>query len=159
MEKNFPQGTLRIRSTYRHAIRVGLATGVLMVALVSAWLLIANRAPNYEQYAATRNIVAGILGLIVAVIPVVKFARSPRAVLLSGVIAWALLCACYFTWTFYFDELDRENTLRLFMMGAVVYGFVAALAWLGRALLAARERRERHLSHVSHASHHTLNHS
>ena len=126
--------------------------------LASAWLLIANRAPNFEQYAAARNAIAGVLALIVAVIPVIKFARSPRAVVLSGMIAWAILCACYFVWTFYFDDLDRVNTLRFFMMGTVVYGLAAALAWLGRALLAAREKHERQLDHSHHAAH-TLNHS
>jgi ABC-type cobalamin transport system permease subunit len=130
----------------------------LLAVLASAWLLIANRAPNLEQYAAVRNAIAGVFALIVAVIPVIKFARSPRAVVLSGMIAWAILCACYFVWTFYFDDLDRVNTLRFFMMGTVVYGLAAALAWLGRALLAAREKHDRQLDHSHHPAH-TLNHS
>ena len=159
IDDTFPRATRRIHPKYRRAFRAGIVTGILLAVIASVWLLVANRAPSYEQYAAARNIIAGILGLIVAVIPVVMFARSPRAVVLAGVVAWTILCACYFVWTFYFDDLDRVATVRFFMMGAVVYGFAAALAWLGRALLAARERQERHAHHSHAASEHGLHHS
>jgi hypothetical protein len=160
MEDNFPLNNRRILSIYRRAVRVGVVTGILLAGLASGWLLIANRAPNYEQYAAARNLIAGIVVLIAFIIPVVRFARSPRALLLSGGIAWTILSLCYFVWTFYFDDLaDRWSTLRVMTMGAVVYGFVAALAWVGRSLLAARERHHRHAGHALDSVAHPLKHS
>jgi predicted membrane channel-forming protein YqfA (hemolysin III family) len=161
MAQNFSRGTRRILSIYRRALRTGIVTGILLSALFSAWLLFANRAPSYEQYADIRNVVAGILAIAIAVSPVIRFARSPRALLLSGEIAWFLLGVCYFGWTFYFDDLsDRWSSLHVFIMGGVTYAFVAALAWVAKAMISARSRDGHHVDHPLENHHtHTLTHT
>lgn len=161
MAQDFSRGTRRILSTYRRALRTGIVTGILLSALFSAWLLFANRAPNYEQYADIRNAVAGILAIIIAVLPVVRFARWPRALLLSGEIGWFLLGMCYLGWTFYFDDLsDRWSTFHVFMIGGVTYAFVAALAWVAKAMISARGHNGSHVDHPLENHHsHTLTHT
>jgi predicted membrane channel-forming protein YqfA (hemolysin III family) len=161
MAQNFSRGTRRILSIYRRALRTGIVTGISLSVLLSAWLLFANRAPNYEQFAAIRNVVAGILGIAIFVWPIVRFARSPRAILLSGEIAWLLLGICYFAWTLYFDDLsDRWSTFHVFMMGGVTYAFIAALAWVTKAMISARGHNGGHADHpLENHNTHTLSHS
>lgn len=161
MPENFSRGTRRILSTYRRALRTGIVTGVLLSALFSAWLVFANRAPNYEQYADIRNAVAGVLAIVIAVLPVLRFARWPRALLFSGEVAWFLLGVCYFGWTFYFDDLsDRWSTLHVFAMGAITYAFVAALAWVAKTMISARGHNGGRVDHPLENHHtHTLTHS
>lgn len=161
MAQDFSRGTRRILSTYRRALRTGIVTGILLSALFSAWLLFANRAPSYEQYADIRNVVAGILAIVIAVLPVLRFARWPRALLLSGEIGWFLLGMCYFGWTLYFDDLaDRWSTFHVFMIGGVTYAFVAALAWVAKSMISARGHNRRHADHPLENHHsHTLTHT
>lgn len=159
MAPNFSRGTRRIFSTYRRALRTGITTGVLLSALLSAWLLIANRIGWFENYAGVRNVITGILAIAIAILPVVRFARWPRALLLSGVIGWFILGACYFAWTLYFEDLaDRWSTPRMLMMGAITYLFVSALAWVANAMMAARAPHSQRADHPME-NHHTLNHT
>jgi peptidoglycan/LPS O-acetylase OafA/YrhL len=161
MARQFSRGSSGFFATYRRAVRTGVVTGVLFAALFSAWLVIANRLPFWEIYATQRNAAAALAGLVIALVPVLRFARSPRELLVSGEISWSLLSLCYFLWTFYFDELaDRWSTLHILTMGAVTYALVAALSWLGRASIAAREQHHARLPHsAEHPRRHTLTHS
>ena len=73
-----PQPPHRRFQFFRNAaIRVGLYTGVCLSLVFTAWLLVANRIPFLEPLAQQRNLAATVLLLLIAVMPVFRFLRSP----------------------------------------------------------------------------------
>ena len=134
-----PGQTLR---ALRRIARVGAFVGVLLSALLTAWLFIANRVPALDQFAAFRNAIAAGALIAVALIPILRFRRHPVEVVLSAIVSLGIACLCYFAWTVYFERLaNRMSASRIFIMGMAVYSFVAAALWL---LSLVRNARDHH---------------
>jgi hypothetical protein len=121
------------------AVRMGFRVGVLLSAILTAWLILSNRFPNLEHFAMVRNAVTMALALLIAVAPVARFRTSPMELGVAGVVGWAITCLCYFGWTMYFSLLSgRMSAFRVFVMGAAIYGLAAVITWIGNLVQTAR---------------------
>lgn len=126
---------------YRMAIRTGLIVGQLQCILLSAWLVMANRLPVFEPYAAERNFIAAVAAVVFAAMPAVWFLRSAPRLLLAGSLSWSLLSLCYFAWSMYFERLTdatRVTALHFFVLGIGAYGALAAIVWVISLLIGLR---------------------
>ena len=133
------------RALHNAATRTGLYTGVGMVLIFTAWLFVANRMPALESLAFERNVLGAAAFGLVALIPVVRFARSPGNLLASSLIAWGILSLAYSALGLYFQALsDRYSTPQILMLGSLVYMILATLSWIGTCIWRARESRMPH---------------
>ena len=136
------------RALHNAATRTGLYTGVGMALILTIWLFIANRMPAWENLAFERNVLAAAAFGLVALVPVVRFARSPGNLLASSLIAWGVLTLAYSSLGIYFQALsERYSTPQILMLGSLVYMILATLSWIGTCIWRARSR-------VSHSNHH-----
>jgi len=120
--------------------RTGLLVGVQLSAVLVAWLIIANRVPALAAFAGMRNAAAAVLAGLFMLIPVVRFLRKPGPLFASGIVAWLVLSLAYFVMGFIFERLHtRMSPFHLFMLGAVIYGAVAAFAWVASLVLTVRQ--------------------
>jgi hypothetical protein len=139
----------KFRVLQNAAIRTGVYAGVCMSAVFVLWIFVANRVPFSEGFASERNVVAAVLIGFLALVPVLRFLRLPGNLLVSSLIAWALLSLTYRGLCLYFRALnDRYSAFHIFMMGAVIYMIFATLSWIGSCIWKLRE------SHASHSNHH-----
>ncbi|HVS90185.1 MAG TPA: hypothetical protein VHF01_18435 [Candidatus Acidoferrum sp.] len=131
------------------AVRVGVYTGVCLSLALSTWILVANRVPFLERFALERNLAgAALLGLL-AVIPVIRFLRSPGYLLSSSLVAWMIFSLTYRLLCIFFDHLgDKYSAFQIFMLGFVLYMILATLSWIGMLIWRVRER------HISHPNNH-----
>ena len=131
------------------AVRTGVYVGVCLTAIFTAWLVVANRMPFLEHFALMRNIAAGaILGLL-AVVPVLRFMTEPGNLLASSLVGWLLFSVCYWILCIFFKELEnRLSPFHIFMLGAVVYMIVTTICWIGTMIWKARA------SHATHPNNH-----
>ncbi len=126
----------RLRST---AILTGLSVGVCLSLVVGAWLVVANRIPWLDRFAAQRNVAAAAALLVLALVPVVRFLREPGRLLVSGLLAWTLASLTYRLACLVFSKLgDRMGSFHVFVFGAVAYALAATLAWVGTLLWTMR---------------------
>jgi uncharacterized membrane protein YvlD (DUF360 family) len=110
-----------------------------------AWLVVANRVPNLEQFALERNLAAAVALGLFAAIPVLRFLRLPGPLLASSLIAWSILALTYRLLCIYFWGLAvRYSAVQLFIIGAVLYMIFATLSWIGTCIFRVRR------SNVSH---------
>jgi len=132
MSANFtPPGYRWFRVFLNAPVRVGIYTGVCLSAVFTAWVVVANRAPLLEPLAQQRNIIAALLLILVAAMPVIRFLRSPADLLLSGLLAWGLLTFTYRILTFFFVLLEEYYTaFHVFVLGAIAYLLFATLSWV-----------------------------
>ena len=129
------------------AIRIGAYTGVCLSLVLVAWVLIANRVPFLEPLARQRNLLATSLLILLAVMPVARFLRSPSDLLISGLIAWSLLSSTYRVLTMFFSLLEEYySAFHVFTLGAVVYLLFATLSWIGMIVWRARAAQGTHSS-------------
>jgi hypothetical protein len=127
------------------AIRTGVYSGVGLSMVLVAWLVVANRVPNLEQFALERNLAAAVALGLFAAIPVLRFLRLPGPLLASSLIAWSILALTYRLLCIYFWGLAvRYSAVQLFIIGAVLYMIFATLSWIGTCIFRARR------SNVSH---------
>ena len=125
------------------ALRVGVFTGIYLSCIFTAWLVVANRFPQVEPFAGTRNLAAGIVMVLLMAIPVIRFHREPSRLFVSGLTAWTLLTLTYIAAEIHFSLLEsRMGALQVFILGAVSYGFVAVFNWV---FLLCVEARHRHM--------------
>lgn len=128
-----PQFTGLQWSSWRRnlTLRNGIFTGVLLSCVFVAWLVVANRVREWEPYAETRNLIAGLALVGILTIPALRFLRQPARLFLAGLTAWTLLTATYMASELHFKLLgNRMGAFHVFMLGAVSYGFVAVLDWV-----------------------------
>lgn len=131
------------------AIRTGVYTGVCLATVFTAWLVVANLFPVLDRFALGRNIGAAALLLMLALVPCLRFLRSPGRLIISGLIAWSTFTLVYRVLCLRFLALsDWHSTFQIFMYGTVVYMIVATICWIGCTVWKARE------GHVSHPKHH-----
>jgi len=120
---------------------LGLIAGASLAAVAVAWLLIANRAPSLVRFTLQRNVVAGALIGLFILLPVFRFLRSPGRMFFSGVVAWSILALTYDVMEIPFQRLNsRLGAFHLFVLGAVVFGFLAVFDWVALMLVAALHR-------------------
>lgn len=130
------------------AIRVGTYTGACLAITFTAWIVAANRVPALEGYALARNLAAVAILTFFALLPILRFYRAPYELLLSGLLAWSILCLTFRLLSFEFTLLDRiYSSFQIFVLGAVVYLISATLSWIGTIIWRVR------IEHVSHLHH------
>jgi hypothetical protein len=128
-------------------VRVGIYIGVCLSLVLTAWILIANRAPFLEPLAQQRNAAATLLLVLIAVMPTVRFLRSPGDLLISGLLAWSLLTLTYRVLTSFFVLLQEYySAFHVFVLGAVAYLLFATLSWVGIIIWRARAAEHTHTS-------------
>jgi len=148
MSANFSPPGYRRFPLFRNApVRVGIYTGVWLSAVVTAWIVLANRVPFLEQLAGQRNVGATLLLILLSAMPVVRFLRAPADLLISGVLAWSFLTLTYRVLAFFFVLLeDYLSAFHVFVLGAVAYLFFATLSWVGMMIWRARAAEHTHSS-------------
>jgi len=129
------------------AVRVGVYIGVCLSLVLSFWIILANRVPFLERFALERNLAgAALLGLL-AVLPVLRFIRSPGNLLASSFIAWAIFSLAYRLLCIFFSLLGvKYSAFQIFMLGFVVYMILATLSWIGTLIWRGRD--------ISHPNNH-----
>jgi len=133
------------RALHNAATRTGFYTGIGMTLIFTTWLFVANRMPALENLAFERNVLGASAFGLVALIPVVRFARSPGNLLASSLIAWGILTLAYRGLCIYFQDLsDRYSTPQILMLGSLVYMILATLSWIGTCIWRARGSRVPH---------------
>jgi hypothetical protein len=126
------------------SLRTGVLTGIYVSCAFIVWLIVANRVPALEPYAGIRNLVAGVIMVLLLAIPVFRFRRRPGSLFVAGFVAWTLLTITYVASEFFFSLLkSRMGGLHVFMLGVVSYGFVAVFQWV---FLMCAEARSRHIA-------------
>jgi hypothetical protein len=132
-------GIERFFSLRGSTLRTGIFTGVALSAVLVAWVLVANRVAQLESFAFERNCAAVGALLVLMAIPFCRFAKSPRALFISGVAGWAILTLTYVGLEMFFPRLDnRMGALQLFILGATSYGLLAVIGWVIALLRLAR---------------------
>jgi hypothetical protein len=131
------------------AVRMGVYIGVCLSLVLSTWILAANRVPFLERFALERNLAGAALFGLLAVIPVIRFLRSPGNLLSSSLVAWMIFSFMYRLLCIFFDLLGAKySAFQIFMLGFVVYMILATLSWIGTLIWRVRE------SHISHPNNH-----
>jgi cytochrome bd-type quinol oxidase subunit 2 len=131
------------------AVRTGVYVGVCLTVVFAAWLVLANRVPFLERFALVRNICAGALLGLLAVVPILRFIFLPGYLLASSLVGWLLFSLSYWFFCLFFRELEnRLSPFQVFMLGAVVYMIVTTICWIGTIIWKARA------SHVTHPNNH-----
>lgn len=122
-------------------LRTGAVTGVCLSAVLTAWLIVANAVPRSAEFAGMRNGAAAALVVLLMLIPVGRFLRSPGRLFSAGLTGWAVLTSTYLLLGLYFERLySRLTPFHVFILGAVVYGFFAVLSWVTTLMFAARHQ-------------------
>jgi hypothetical protein len=130
------------------AVRSGIYIGLSLSLIFSVWLLLANRAPFLEPLALERNIIAAALLALLALIPLIRFFRSPCELLISGILAWSLLTLTYWIFGLKFVLLEEYySAFHIFVLGAVSYLIFATVFWIGTIVWRV------HATHSSHTHH------
>jgi hypothetical protein len=123
------------------ALRVGVLTGIYLSLVLAAWLIIANRVPWSANFAGIRNAAAAALVLLLMLIPVGCFLKSPARLFVCGLTAWAEFTLTYVALGLYFERLfSRWGPFRVFTVGVVSYGVMAVLAWVVHMVWTARHQ-------------------
>jgi hypothetical protein len=122
------------------ALRTGLYTGALLVAVMITSLLAANRLPWLESHALERNAACYGLFVLFMLIPVARFWNRPVRMFASGMLAWTMFVIAYDIAGMFFRNLFQilRTPFEALLEGGVVYGIGAVVAWVGGMALLAR---------------------
>ena len=121
------------------ALRAGVMTGVYLSMVLVAWLLIANYVPWSARFGLIRNAATAALFVLLMLIPIWRYLRSPGRLFAAGVAGWTLLSLVYLVLGWFFHRLhSRMGPFHVFVLGVVIYGFVAVFCWVVSLVLAAR---------------------
>jgi hypothetical protein len=121
------------------SLRMGLWIGACLSIIVAVWLVVANRVPGLERFAAERNMTAAVALAALALVPVVRFLREPGRLLISGLLAWTLLSLTYRLASLFFSALGaRLGAFHVFILGAVAYTIAATVAWIATLVWSVR---------------------
>jgi hypothetical protein len=131
------------------AVRTGVYVGVFLTLVFTTWLVVANRVPSLQHFALARDIAAGTVLALFALVPIVRFMVMPGHLLASSLVAWLIFSLSYRVLCLFFRELSaRLSPFHVFMLGAVVYMIVTTICWIGTIIWNARE------SDISHPHNH-----
>jgi hypothetical protein len=134
---------------FRNAsVRTGVYVGILLSALFTAWVIVANYVAVLYPFALVRNLAAVALLALVAAIPVLRFWRVPGNLLASSLIAWLIFSVIYRVLCMRFSALDdRISAIQIFMLGAVLYLLAVTVSWIGTMVRRARSSDQSHSDH------------
>lgn len=132
------------------SLRIGVLTGVYLSCVFFSWVFVANRVPELDSFAGTRNLAARAAIILLMAIPVLRFRRQPVRIFVSGLTAWTLLTLTYMAMEMHFSLLEsRMGAFHFFMLGTFSYGFVAVFHWV---FLFCAEARHRHVTQTGQAA-------
>ncbi len=135
----FPAGSDR-----NPAFHVGVFLGIGFSVVGLAWLLLANRVPHLDQFAGERNLALAVAFSLLGSVPTCRFMKSPVRNFLSGVTGWAILTAIYSVAEVVFPRLaTRLSAFHLFVLGCVLFGLLAVMAWVVNLVIVFRRARTR----------------
>jgi hypothetical protein len=135
----------QVRSSFPRnpAFSLGIRLGVCFSGIGVAWLLLANRMPQLDPFALERNLALAVTFGVLGFVPACRFVKSPTQSFLSGIIAWTILTLTYSLAEIFFPRLaTRLGAFHLFVLGAVVLGLMAALAWVINLVIALGRARQ-----------------
>jgi hypothetical protein len=138
----------------RATFLTGVYTGALLVVVMLAALVAANRLPALEPYAFERNAASYTLFVLVMMIPVLKFRNRSLPMFLSAMLGWVLFVAAYDIAGMVFHNLFHvlRTPFEALIEGSIVYGVLAVASWVVRMVsLACREPiqpRRRRTDHI-----------
>lgn len=123
-------------------LRVGVLTGVYLTAVMVVAVLAANRAPFLEEIAEVRNAASYAAFALVMLVPIGCFLRRPLHLFASGILGWFLFSLAYEAMGLFFVNLHARlrYPFNVFILGAIVYGVVAAASWVAVMALEARQQ-------------------
>jgi len=134
-------GIVRFFSPHGATLRTGIFTGAALSVVLVSWVVVANRVAALEPFALARNVAAVAALVMLMAIPVTRFLKSPRALFVSGVLAWAILTFSYMGLEMFFLGLNRRmGPFQLFMLGAVAYGLLSVFSWVVGMISIARNQ-------------------
>lgn len=128
------------KSAGHPVLLTGIYTGCLLVIIMLASLVAANRIPTLEKYALERNSASYSLFVLLMLIPIFRFLDRPVRLFASGITAWIVFVMAYQVAGMVFIDLFvvLRTPLQALMEGAAIYGVVAAGAWVGGMIFEAR---------------------
>jgi hypothetical protein len=137
------------------AVRTGICSGISMVLVFTAWLLIANRVPASEKFALERNVITASILAILFMVPVARFMWHAGRLLASSLTAWWIFSIAYRLLCIGFSALsERYTPMRVFILGSVVCMILATLSWIATLIWRTRESHMASHHPVSHSNHH-----
>ena|ERR1700693_406780 len=132
-------------------LRIGVLSGAYLTATMAVALIVANRLPALDGFAAVRNTTCYAMFGLFAIVPVCTFLRRPWHLFKSGLTAWLLFSLAYAgagrIFVFLFTRL--RTPFNVFLIGAMFYALVAVAVWLVHLIAAMR-------SHLAHEHGRTL---
>jgi hypothetical protein len=139
----------------RSALITGVYVGALLILVMSAALVAANRVPRLEPYALERNAASYGAFVVFLLIPVVRFLKRPLQMFVSAIVAWVLFVGAYNIAGFYFRDLfDMRTPFEALIEGGVLYGIAAVGIWVAKMGFHARTHsiapRRRRVHHIAH---------
>jgi hypothetical protein len=125
------------------AFRLGILLGICFSVVGLVWLLLANRMPYLDQFASERNLALAISFVLLGLVPTCRFMKSPGRSFLSGITAWTILTGMYSVTELVFLRLaTRLSAFHLLILGCVVFGLLATLAWVMNLVMVLRHVRQ-----------------
>lgn len=123
-------------------LRVGVLTGFYLGAVMVVSVLLATRMPFFDDLALIRNAASYVAFALVMLVPMLVFLRRPLQLFASGVVGWTLFSLAYRLMGFFFENLHTRlrPPFTVFAIGAIIYGVVAAAAWVVTMALEARQQ-------------------
>jgi hypothetical protein len=132
------------------AISLGVLLGVYFSGVGLAWLLLANRMRQLDQLASERNVALAVAFVMLGFVPTCRFIKSPGRSFLSGVTAWAILTLTYAVTELPFPRLaTRLSAFRLFVLGSLVFGLLAAFSWVMNLVVMLRQARQQPIDQLT----------
>ena len=124
----------------REAFSTGLYSGALLMLMMLASLVAADRIPRIERYAFERNGISYVLFLAVMAYPVCRFRNRPLQMFVAGMTGWVMFVAAYDLAGLYFRNLFQvlRTPLETLVEGTIVYGVCAVVSWVGMMVMHAR---------------------
>jgi hypothetical protein len=119
----------------------GIYTAALLIIVMLAALVAANRVPSLEPHALERNAASYCLFVLFMMIPIARFWNQPLRMFGSAMIGWVLFVGAYDVAGMVFRNLAesvRHDPFLALIEGAVVYGLCAVVFWVGEMILHAR---------------------
>lgn len=118
----------------------GIYTGALLIVVMLAALVVANRIPTLERFAFERNAACYSLFVMVMLFPVFRFLNRPLQMFASAMIGWVLFVGAYDLSALYFRNLFQvlRTPFEALIEGAIVYGIFAVGSWVVGMILHAR---------------------
>ena len=130
----------RLRMMHHPCLKLGALVGVSLAATGAAWVLIANDAPSLQRFAWVRDLTASLAFGALMLVPLFSFVKAPARIFLSGIIAWVVFTTAYGAMEVSFPQPeDRLGAFHLFMVGAVIFGLMASVAWVALMIFLARQ--------------------